>query len=69
METITVKYNPANALAMSAIELLQRITGVTIISQPKTYKPNAETVEAIEEVRSGKCKHYKSADEMFDDIL
>ncbi len=54
---------------MSAIELLQRIKGVTIISQPKTYKPNAETVEAIEEVRSGKCKHYKSADEMFDDIL
>ena len=67
METITIKYNPANALAMSAIELLQRIKGITIIPQQKTYKPNAETVAAIEEVRSGKCKHYKSADEMFDE--
>ena len=69
METLTIKYNPANELAMSAIELLQRIKGITILPKQKTYKPNAETVAAIKELRSGKCKHYKSADEMFNDIL
>lgn len=69
METLTIKYNPANELAMSAIELLQRIKGITIVPQQKSYKPNAETVAAIKELRSGKCKHYKSADEMFNDIL
>ena len=69
MDAITIKYNPANALAMSAIELLRRIKGITIVPQQKTYKPNAETVAAIKELRSGKCKRYKSADEMFDDIL
>jgi len=69
METLTIKYNPANALAMSAVELLRRIKGITIVPQRKTYKPNAETVAAIKELRSGKCKHYKSADEMFNDIL
>ncbi len=68
METITIKYNPANALAMSAIELLRRIKGITIVPQQKSYKPNAETVAAIKELRSGKCKRYKSADEMFNDI-
>ena len=69
METITIKYNPANTLAMSAIELLRRIKGITIVPQQKSYKPNAETVAAIKELRSGKCKRYKSADEMFNDIL
>lgn len=69
METMTIKYNPANELAMSVIALMQRIKGITIIPQRKTYKPNAETVAAIKELRSGKCKHYKSADEMFNDIL
>ena len=66
---MTIKYNPSNALAMSAIQLLQCIKGITVIPKQKTYKPNAETVAAIKEVRSGKCKHYKSADEMFNDIL
>jgi hypothetical protein len=69
METITIKYNPTNSLATSAIELLRRIKGITIVSQEKTYKPNAETIAAIKELRSGKCKRYKSADEMFNDIL
>ena len=69
METLTIKYNPANALAMSVIELMQRIKGITIIPKQKTYKPNAKTVAAIKELRSGKCKRYKSADEMFNDIL
>ena len=66
---MTIKYNPANALVMSAIELLRRIKGITIMPKQKTYKPNAETVAAIKELRSGKCKRYKSADEMFNDIL
>lgn len=66
---MTIKYNPANALAVSAIELLQRIKGITIVPAKKTYKPNAATVAAIKELRSGKCKHHKSADEMLNDIL
>lgn len=69
METMTIKYNPTNELAMSVIGLMRRIKGITIVPQEKTYKPNAETVAAIKELRSGKCKRYKSADEMFEDIL
>ena len=34
METLTIKYNPADALAVSAIQLLQRIKSIKIV-QPK----------------------------------
>ena len=34
-----------------------------------TIRYNPATVAAIKKMRSGKCKCYKSADEMFNDIL
>lgn len=69
METMTIQYNPANSLVRPIIELLQQVKGIKIISRSDEYVPNAETIAAMKEARTGELKTYSSVSEMMNDIL
>ena len=69
MQTMTIEYNPANRLVQPIIELIQQVRGIKILSRSDRYEPNAETLAAMEEARTGDLKSYTDVDEMFKDIL
>ena len=69
METLTIKYNPADALAMSAIQLLQRIKSIKFVQPKDEFVPNEETIAAIEDIKRGKVYHAKNTDDLFKQIL
>ena len=69
METIIIKYNPSDALALAAIQLLQRIKGITFVQPKEEYVPNEETLEAIEDIKNGKVYHAKNTEDLFQQIL
>ena len=69
MQTMTIQYNPANALVQPIIELIQQVKGIRIISRSDEYVPNEATKAAMKEAREGNLKTYSSVDEMMKDIL
>ncbi len=69
METITIKYNPADALALSAIQLLQRIKSIKVVKPNEEIVPNDETLKAVEDIKKGKVYHAKNTEELFQQIL
>ena len=69
METMTIQYNPANALVRPIIELIQQVKGIKIISRSDAYVPTKETLAAMKEARSGDLKTYSDVKEMMNDIL
>lgn len=69
MQTMTIQYNPANALVQPIIELIQQVKGIKIISRSDEYVPNEVTKAAMREAREGNLKTYSSVDEMMNDIL
>ena len=68
-QTMTIEYNPTNALVRPIIQLIQQVKGIKIISRSDIVVPNAETLAAMEEARHGDLKTYSSVDEMMKDIL
>lgn len=69
METLTIKYNPTDALAMSAIQLLQKIKSIQLVRPQEEYLPNSETLEAVEDIKRGKVYHARNTDDLFQQIL
>ena len=69
MQTMTIEYNPTNRLVQPIIELIQQVRGIKIVSRSDKYEPNAETLAAMKEARTGDLKTYADVDEMFKDIL
>ena len=69
MQTMTIEYNPTNRLVQPIIELIQQVRGIKIVSRSDRYEPNAETIAAMEEARTGNLKTYADVDEMIKDIL
>ena len=68
MQTMTIQYNPANALVQPIIELIQQVKGIKIISRSDEYVPNEVTKAAMREAREGNLKTYSSVDEMMEEI-
>lgn len=66
---MTIEYNPADALTQSVIALIQQMKKIRIVSRSDEYEPNAETLAAMKEARTGNLKTYTDVDEMFKDIL
>ena len=69
METLTIKYNPADAIVQSIIELMRKVQSIKIVEDSAEYVPNAETLEAVEDVKRGKVYHAKNTEDLFDQIL
>ena len=69
MQTMTIEYNPTNRLVQPIIELIQQVKGIKIISRSGEYEPNAETLAAMKEARTGNLKTYSDVDAMIKDIL
>ena len=69
MQTMTIQYNPANALVRPIIELIQQVKGNKIISCSEEYVPTKETLAAMKEARNGDLKTYSDVDTMLKDIL
>ena len=69
METMTIQYSPTNALVRPIIELLQQVKGIKIISRSDEFVPNAATIAAMKEARTGDLNTYSSVSEMMKDIL
>ena len=66
---MTIEYNPTSKMVQPVIELLHQVRGIRIVSQSEKYEPNAETLAAMKEARTGNLKTYTDVDEMFKDIL
>ena len=70
METMTIRYNPANAVVMAAIELIKNIKAIKIVNDSRTeYVPNAATLAAAEEAKQGNLKSYSNVQDLMNDIL
>ena len=69
METMTIQYNPTNALVQTIIALIQQVKGIKIISRSDEYVPTKETLDAMKEARSEDLKTYSDVKEMMNDIL
>ena len=69
MQTMTIQYNPANALVQPIIELIQQVKGIKIISRSDEYVPDDETLEAVQDIKAGKEYHATSTDDLFQQIL
>jgi hypothetical protein len=69
METMTIQYNPTNALVQPIIALIQQVKGIKIISRSDEYVPTKETLDAMKEARSEDLKTYSDVKEMMNDIL
>ena len=69
METMTIEYNPSNALVRPVIELIQQVKGIKIISRTAECVPNAETLEAIQDIKDGKVFHAQNTEDLFQQIL
>ena len=69
METMTIQYNPTNALVQPIIALIQQVKGIKIISRSDEYVPTKETLDAMKEAQSEDLKTYSDVKEMMNDIL
>ena len=69
MATMTIQYNPADALVQSIIGLIQQIKNIRIVSRTEEFVPNAKTKAAMKEARSANLKTYSNVQEMMADIL
>ena len=70
METMTIRYNPANAVVMAAIELIKKIKAIKIVNDSTAeYVPNAATLAAAEEAKRGNLKSYSNVQALMNDIL
>ena len=69
MQTMTIEYNPTDALVQSVIGLIQQMKKIRIVSRSDKFEPNTETLAAMKEARTGNLKTYTDVDEMFKDIL
>ena len=69
MQTMTIQYNPANALVQPIIELIQQVKGIKIISRSDEYVPTKETLAAMKEARTADLKTYSDVKVMMNDIL
>lgn len=66
MKTITLTYDGRNTIAKKTLDY---ILSLGVFKVKEDYRPNKETLEAMREVREGKCKAYDSYEEMKRDIL
>ena len=66
MRTVTLEYDGRNAIAKKTLDY---ILSLGVFKLKEDHYPNAETIEAINELKSGKCKSYDSYEEMKRDIL
>ena len=69
MQTMTIEYNPTDALVQSVIGLIQQMKKIRIVSRSDKFEPNTKTLAAMKEARTGNLKTYTDVDEMFKDIL
>ena len=69
MQTMTIQYNPSNALVQPIIELIEQVKGIKIISRSDEYVPTKETLAAMKEARTADLKTYSDVKEMMNDIL
>lgn len=69
MQTMTIEYNPADALVQSVIGLILQVKKIRVVSQSDEYVPNAETLEAIKDVKEGRVYHAKNTEDLFQQIL
>ena len=69
MQTMTIEYNPADALVQSVLGLIQQVKKIHIVSRSDEYVPNAETLEAIQDVKEGRVYHAKNTEDLFQQIL
>lgn len=69
MQTMTIQYNPSNALVQPIIELIQQVKGIKIISRSDEYVPTKETLAAMKEARTADLKTYSDVKVMMNDIL
>ena len=68
-QTMTIEYNPSDTLVQSVIGLIHQVKKIRIISQTEEMSPNAETLAAIEDIKSGRVYHAKNTDDLFQQIL
>ncbi|MBQ7258788.1 MAG: hypothetical protein IJS57_02465 [Paludibacteraceae bacterium] len=66
---MTIEYNPADALVQSVIGLILQVKKIRVVSQSDEYVPNAETLEAIKDVKEGRVYHAKNTEDLFQQIL
>ncbi len=70
METMTIRYNPANDFARTLVNLLRQTKAIKIMSDSGvTYEPNAETLEAVNDVKNGRVYHAANTEDLFKQIL
>ena len=70
METMTIRYNPANDFARTLVNLLRQPKAIKIMSDSGvTYEPNAETLEAVDDVKNGRVYHAANTEDLFKQIL
>lgn len=70
METMTIKYNPSNAFAGALVELIKKTKSIKILSDSRDeYKPNDDTLRAIDDIRKGKVYHAANTEDLFKQIL
>ena len=68
-QTMTIEYNPTDALVQPIIQLIQQVKKIRIVSRTETFVPNAKTKVAMKEARTADLKTYSSVKEMMTDIL
>ena len=69
METMTFQYNPADVFMSNLVAMIRSVKNIKIINDTAADVPNAETLQAIEDVRNGKVFHAASTDDLFKQIL
>ena len=70
METMTIRYNPANDFARTLVNLLRQTKAIKIMSDSGvTYEPNAETLEAVNDVKNGRVYHAANTEDLFTNLI
>ena len=70
MESMTIRYNPANAFVNAVISLIRQTKAIKIIDDTAAeYVPNKETLEAIDDIKNGRVYHAGSTEDLFEQIL
>ena len=70
METMTIRYNPANDFARTLVNLLRQTKAIKIMSDSGvTYEPNAETLEAVNDVKNGRVYHAANTEDLFTTLI
>lgn len=65
MKTVTLEYDGRNVIAKKTLNYILSLG----VFKVRDYHPNAETIEAINELKAGKGKSYSSFDEMIKDAM